>query len=779
MSAALTIAILVVGATGITGQIVLMRELFVCFFGNELSLGIIMASWLLLEALGSWLGGRLSRRHAGLPECPGTRSRIEAIRVMSPCRMRFVVAALLAALALPVMIYFARTSRPLLHIAPGEIVGPSVMLLISLLALLPVSLLHGASFTLGIAAQEGREGRVRGQTPGQIRALRGSDPAHALSSPAGRVYVTETLGSIIGGLALSFLLVAHLGSFQIALLVAAANSAALVLLARKGKLLSAGLAGLALLQIGMLIAGLPGTLDHSSLRQLYPGQQAVYYGNSHYGNITVLKREEQYTFLADGVPAITLPNPDYTFVEDFVHIPMLSHPDPHRVLLIGGGIGGVIAELLKYPGIHVDYCELDPALVAVVRRLFPDDPELIDPRVSVKEIDGRRLLGEMPARSYDVILVSFLSPTTLQINRYFSQEFLKLARSRLSTGGLLACIAPGSSAYMNDAMARLNRLQLNTLQSVFGGVQIVPGDFNIFLAGDACLPAPMPVLGLRLRSYGFSTRIVSPEYLVSRLSAMAAQQFEQRIMSVANPGVNSDRRPIGVIAALAYAASLSSPPVAKLLSALRVAPSLWVPVALVLLFGVIVPFVASRRRRNLALGYAVFSTGLAAAAASLMTLLIVQTSAGAMYLYLALVTTGFMAGAAAGGAMSARLERPHLYFLEVGIAAIGSILVAAGTLAFLPVTSLLFLLLALCVLAGALTGAEYPLVTTMSSASGIGPFAPAAGAVYAADLLGGSLGALAVPLILVPVIGMLPTALVIAGAKLVSILMLRISSATT
>ena len=83
-------ALLVVGATGITAQIVLMRELLTVFLGNELSLGIILACWLALEALGSWLAGRIRPRLA-----------------------LFAGAVIASLLAFPAAIWFARVARPM------------------------------------------------------------------------------------------------------------------------------------------------------------------------------------------------------------------------------------------------------------------------------------------------------------------------------------------------------------------------------------------------------------------------------------------------------------------------------------------------------------------------------------------------------------------------------------------------------------------------------------------------------------------------------------------
>jgi spermidine synthase len=54
----LKISLLIMGLSGIVAQIVLLRELLISFLGNELTLGIILANWLILEAVGSFLFGR-------------------------------------------------------------------------------------------------------------------------------------------------------------------------------------------------------------------------------------------------------------------------------------------------------------------------------------------------------------------------------------------------------------------------------------------------------------------------------------------------------------------------------------------------------------------------------------------------------------------------------------------------------------------------------------------------------------------------------------------------
>ena len=68
---------------------------------------------------------------------------------------------------------------------------------------------------------------------------------------------------------------------------------------------------------------------------------------------------------------------------------------PRRVLLIGGGVNGGVAEALKHPTVErLDYVELDPALIAMARQFFPTQTAVFasDPRVHLHFVDGRRFL---------------------------------------------------------------------------------------------------------------------------------------------------------------------------------------------------------------------------------------------------------------------------------------------------------------------------------------------------------------------------------------------------
>ncbi len=116
------------------GQIVLMRELIQVFNGNEIALGILLATWLLWTAVGSALASVFARASA-----------------TGRNRSRFAVAALecLLAASLPLTIWALRCTKAFFETIPGELIGPVPMLLTSLVCL---SVFCAASGALFVAA---------------------------------------------------------------------------------------------------------------------------------------------------------------------------------------------------------------------------------------------------------------------------------------------------------------------------------------------------------------------------------------------------------------------------------------------------------------------------------------------------------------------------------------------------------------------------------------------------------------------------------------------------
>ena len=122
--------------------------------------------------------------------------------------------------------------------------------------------------------------------------------------------------------------------------------------------------------------------------------------------ITILETEKHgRVMLLDGVTMLTQ-STHHVYHEHMVHIPLACVAAPRRVLVIGGGDGGTVSELVKYPGIEqIHLCELDGRVVELSREFLPDVAAgLDDPRVDIRIGDGAAYLAENPG-VFDAIII--------------------------------------------------------------------------------------------------------------------------------------------------------------------------------------------------------------------------------------------------------------------------------------------------------------------------------------------------------------------------------------
>jgi len=746
------IAFLVMGFSGLVAEILLLRELLIVFSGNELSIGVILANWLILEALGCFFPGRLAEK-------PG--SRVEA----------FSVITILFSVSLPAAIVLTRLLKSMLGVSIGESIGFFPMLYGSFLILMPVSMLHGALFTFSCRMEALCSGRE--------------------DASAGRVYAYETVGTIVGGVVCTYLLVPHLNALTASLVLGALNfSVCLFLLAphrEAGRLPRTVLAvlGVGVLAFGSLVlSGQGERLHETSVEAQWRHQNVVHYQNSRYGNICLVENEGQYIYFLDGVPSLMTPIPDIPFIEEFVHLPLLAHPEPEGVLVLSRGAGGVIHEALKHPSVEtVEYAELDPLILDLLRR-YPTpltESELNDSRVRIRQMDGRLLLKTTRNR-YDVILVGIQEPSNLQANRFFTEAFFSLARDRLNPGGILVVGLPGSLTYASDALKDLNSCIFHTLERVFTHIRVIPGDSrNLFLSSDSREVRTIDRTGIihRLDRRGIRAEVLLPWRIEQKLHPGWQTWFADFIEG-ASQEINADFKPLGTFYSIAHWNALLAPQLRGLFAELeRVSLR---SVAVFLLALLLLYFLLRRRHVQFAgvgIPWAIVTTGFSGMIFDLMLIFAFQAMYGYVFSWIGLLVAFFMAGAAGGAMLTTRFPRRTEdclgWFRRMELAlvcwALGwPLLFVAihghpGTTGAVILSKTLFLVVS--ILCGLLVGAQFPLANRIHL-KGRTSASKTAGMLYASDLLGGWLGGMAGAVVLLPVLGLIGTGITVGLLKLTS-----------
>jgi len=757
-------------------QGLLIRELLVAFLGNELSIGLILGNWLVLEAVGSGLLGRLANRWGGKAAS-------------------FAALQVLFALFLPLCLYGAYASRALAGAIPGEGVGLAPIFGASFLILTPLALVDGAMFAFGCRAYATLTGR---------------------DAPAiGWVYVCEALGAIAGGIIFTYLFIPFLYSLQIVLLLSGLNLlAAALLLALPGEkrqgraLVPTAVLILSAASLGLLSSPLAERVQHWATGRQWAGHDLVYSRNSAYGNVAVVRREAQYTFYADGIPILTAPVPDVVLSEEIVHLPMLFLAQPRRALVLSGGAGGVLHELAKYRLERIDYAELDPLLIEAVLA-FPTPltaGELGDRRVRVEAVDGRLLVSRkarsMAARAdeegggYDLALVNLPYPSTLQLNRFYTAEFFEMVRGLLTEEGILVVGCPGTLTYMSDELRGLNRMAYGTLRQAFPYVRPIPGHLTLWLASrsDALATAPLEAMVQRWEVRGLETQLMTPAHIRLRLDQRYVDWFwasladeegsaEGLLSQAAKAYVNRDLHPVGLFYGLAYWNALFSPGLARAFSFFG-RLNLWALGGPILGCSLLLLAIVrlTGRGRGAAVPIAIAATGFTGMTADLIVIFAFQSLYGYVYQWIGLLITAFMAGLTLGGLLMTRRwarireERSALLKLELALVLYWALtpvvlraLYARSAHVQTPIVGQGMLLL-LNAAAGFLVGAQFPLANR-AWLKGREALRGAAGVLYACDLAGAFVGAVAVSVVLIPVLGIVETCLLAAALKLGSLLL--------
>jgi spermidine synthase len=558
--------ILAWGLQAIVTQSLLVREALVLMFGSEFAWGVVLFAWLLGVAIGGAIGGWASER---------TRRPDLALAV---------VLMLLSAAACAELWIF-RGARAWLGVGVGELMPLSKTAVAAVLFITPASALIGIAFPLACRATGERPALALRAgtaealpTPTSLAGGRRYDELPHGAGPLADVYALESVGSLIGGAAFSFWAVEHLAPIETALVCAALTAAAsAALMATNRRRASA--VGLAL--AAAVAAGL-GTLKGHDLdagliqrrwQTIAPGYELCAEAESRYQNLAVGRRAEQFTLYCDGHVAADFPDP-YTFVP-LAHFWMCQHPDPQRVLILGGGAEGLLAEVLRHPVERIDYVEPDPKQIELIAPFLTDADRaaLRDPRVTVHHVDARYFIKTQRG-AFDLVIARLPEPTSALRSRFYTDEFLGELRRAMAGRAVLCMTAAAAPTDLPAECAGYLASVRAVLHRHFPRILVGWGDPAQILAatGDGLVSLDPAELMSRYERRGVASPLFDPLWFAGATDWLDQEKVAARAEQLDDAGpveISTDLRPIIYVQRLALWERMTGGPSQRMIERLR------------------------------------------------------------------------------------------------------------------------------------------------------------------------------------------------------------------
>jgi len=746
------LAITTTGFAATIAQIIILREFLVLFYGNELSLGIVLAGWLFWNAMGSGLSIKWSSRRA-------------------PDHRTLSLFLTLLAVMLPVCVLLIRVSGVIWSIPMGELtpLGKMVLVTISVTGLFcPLS---GALFGLCWAVHCRESGESRPVRPIMI-------------------YLGEAVGAAAGGLIFYFVFLSGLSTLTAVWLTSAgllAVSGAILLPRRHPAKVSAG--GVCWLVVTIAVSAgflLGNQIDAFSRRLQWREDPAAVY-DTPYHNIALVRKNQQLSVFSNGLWLFSAPDRQST--ENAVHLALLQHPRPETILLLGGSASGNLEEILKHASVRrVDCVEPDPDFIALIEPFLPVSTResLRNPKIRLIHQDAGTFIRNT-REAYDVILMNMGDPVNAQMNRFYTHEFFGWVRKSLASGGIFSFSISAGEDMMGPEQAHFLKSFETTLLQIFSGVRLYPGDHTRFFATNATntlLTQPDDFLE-RIAERKLHLLYIRSDTLNHALSPFRRDYYRAILGEIRDTPVNHDFKPTCYFYNMLIWGGQWHPMLQRVLRKIAGTKSgeLWALMGGIGL--IVVGFFLTVDRFREAVAGSVMVMGAAGMVLQMLLLLGFQVVAGFFYLQLSLIIAFFMAGLAAG---SGWLDRVRIGFRPGNARKVLMIIQGIGSL--FPVGIMLFfsalqgefrtsisplamgwIFSFLSLIAGTIAGAHFLTAVQVLDEQRVS-MGKVGGGLYAVDLAGAAGGVLLAAFIIIPVFGLMDTLLVLSAVMFISLLTL-------
>ncbi|MFC1883576.1 hypothetical protein ACFL2O_02290 [Thermodesulfobacteriota bacterium] len=674
------------GITTVTTQLLTVREFLTQFHGNEITISLVLFCWLLLTGFGSF-----------------SVKVIKKSSITSYSILIFIIA--IWPLIQVVGIRILRETMFVHGVSPGFY---SIFLYIFLSTFFYCLL---AGFIL----------------PYALQVMRGNN----YPFETGDLYLTDNIGDIVGGFLFSFVLVFWLKPFAIIAVTSISLIViSLLLFIRIRKYIF--VFSVLIMGGAFLYFSCDKTFEMKTLEGQY-GNIAKY-KESPYGRIIITKEGEQHTVWESGLPLYSDGN--IVESEERVHYPLSQLDHVEKILLISGGLGETLYEILKYDPELVEYVELDPVLTKEAFQLGMINKS---PNVKILNRDGRKHVSSTTEK-YDAVIIALPEPGTFQLNRFFTLEFFSLIKRVLKQDGVLSMGFDYSQNYVSEIQRRKLSIISNTAGFYFKNTLIIPGEKAYMLFSDKKLERD--ILG-RLKKKSIQTTYIEAFF--------SGNITEEKIININNSLYeweleNTDFKP-------------------RLMNIIfqewfKKHGSYSIYLLVMLPAFMVVCLILMRKEQ-----FAIFTTGVASLGAEMLVIFSFQVIYGYVYQEIGAIVTAFLFGLLPGAALGkiwSRSESRKLFISEILL--IMMLLVFSLWIQYQGKLVPRILFLIYCFIFSFISGFQFPVAARI-----IGEKKRPAAVLFSSDLCGASIGTIATGTILIPLSGMTSAAVFLILVKMSSL----------
>ena len=406
---------------------------------------------------------------------------------------------------------------------------------------------------------------------------------------------------------------------------------------------------------------------------------------------------------------------------------------------------------------RIDAVVLDLEPTLLLRRHLPAEirASLNDPAVRITRADPRQFLKNS-GFAWDLILVGMPEPSSGETNRFYTQEFFAQCAARLHPGGIVALHLPTSGNLWTPQTTRRTAGVYQALASVFPEVLVLPEAMTLMTASAAPLPRSPEILTDRLRERELTPHLVSLPYIRYLFTNDRFASVEKRLKEAAAP-TNTDIRPVSYpFAVMSWFAQLFPALVLADLPGFGAAENRLAMIGWGLGIGLPLLFFGSRLWPSWRRGLLASVAGFLGIVSEAVLILAYQAKEGLLYQEIGLLLAAFMAGLALGAPSLRDL------ILQTGVRKKWvrgwgiALLVGFGLLNFTAIGTVtggaaggLLLTAGLLATAGFLVGGLF----AYARLCGVREQTKVISPLYAADLIGGCIGAILAGLALIPIFG--------------------------